>query len=447
MIAVGATLGAPSAPERAVAMPAGMGWAAPDPLIRAVGATYRAGRDPRSLVDPAIWTGPAIHVDGVSGDDSRSGLGAADGDFGDAVRTIHAAFSAGNLTGGAYRVIVRAGRFAESAFTRNGRVEPAFPVAILGWGGPVIYRTGPFAVDWTLSGGLAHAAVSGVKRVFRTDLCTDRGHFTELARVVDEAACRATPESWCETPGGVAVNRGDGAQPGPEDLALLRGFHGARFLSHAADLYLEDIHCEGGITGTLHCDAEGARNLVAVGCSFRYAAPSSPAAPADAVRVRRLAGLAAFFGCDASFGAKDGWSFHEDGTPGLHVLLSGCTGHDNGAPGAQSCNAVTTHDGVRAVIAGGRFGLSRNGTEMHFIQDTRTWIAGARAQARDVDGSSVAYKCSNAGRLWLEDAVADAAGGDAPLAVEANGGTVGLRRFRAISGGVAAYSGGSVGPF
>lgn len=62
------------------------------------------GLDPRSLVDPAIWSGPLFHVDSNKGDDGRTGLGGFDGDFSQAVRTIYRAFELGNATGAAYRV-------------------------------------------------------------------------------------------------------------------------------------------------------------------------------------------------------------------------------------------------------------------------------------------------------------------------------------------------------
>ena len=52
-------------------------------------------------------------------------------------RTIYSAFATGNATGGAYRVIVKAGQYEESAFTRNGKNELIQPVAIAGWGGAV----------------------------------------------------------------------------------------------------------------------------------------------------------------------------------------------------------------------------------------------------------------------------------------------------------------------
>ena len=182
-------------------------------------------------------------------------------------------------------------------------------------------------------------------------------------------------------------------------------------------------------------------------CSFRYSAPSNPSAPLDAVRVRRTDGLVAFFGCDASYGAKDGWSFHDDGTPGMHVLLQDCSGWYNGAFGASSVNALTIHDAVYAIDLNGSYGLSRKGAEVHSIQNAQWWLAGTSAKARDIDGSSIAYKCSNASQMWLQNATADAAGGAVNYALEANGGTVFTRSFSPGTGTYEVYSGGSVTPF
>lgn len=72
-----------------------------------------------------------------------------------------------------------------------------------------------------------------------------------------------------------------------------------------------------------------------------------------------------FFDSDASMGAKDGWSFHEDGNSGMHVVLQNCTGLCNGIDPARSFNGCTTHDAIHAVVLGGSHGLSTNDSEVH----------------------------------------------------------------------------------
>ena len=163
--------------------------------------------------------------------------------------------------------------------------------------------------------------------------------------------------------------------------------------------------------------------------------------------MRRTDGLVAFFACDASFGAKDGWSFHDDGTLGLHAFLQDCTSWRNGAGTATSVNGFTLHDRVYGVSLNGAYGLGRNGSEIHIIQDSQAWIAGGEVIARDIDGGSTAVKCSNASSMWLQDVTVDADGSAADYALEANGGTVFTRGFNVLSGAVEITSGGSVTPF
>ena len=207
------------------------------------GGRFETALNPRDLVNPAIWSGPALLVD-RAGDDSNDGFGAEDGDFSAAKRTIHAAFEAGNATGAPYRVLVNADTYEGSAFTRNGQTEPDQPVAVLGRGGRVRYRTGPFDVNWSDAGGTYSASVSSVRRAFRTDVLTPEGLYTELENVVDVATCASTQNSWVRDGSTVHVNIG--GAPGSEDIALMRSFHGARFLNHDQDIYIEGFDFEGG---------------------------------------------------------------------------------------------------------------------------------------------------------------------------------------------------------
>ncbi|MEL6885379.1 MAG: hypothetical protein AAFP87_12785 [Pseudomonadota bacterium] len=446
MLGIGVGVQAQYSTRRSVPFPAGFAW---DQArfgfdVAQVGGRFTADIDPRALVDPRVWSGPAYHVD-VAGNDNNTGLGSVDGDFSQAKRTIYGAFREGNASGAPYRVIVNAGQYEGSAFTRNGNDEPTQPVAVVAWGGRVSYRTGPFSVTWSDAGGTYSTSANSVRRAFRTDVLTPEGLYTELTAVADIATCASTPDSWVLD--GTTVHVNIGSAPGAGDVALIRSFHGARFMDHVDDFYIEGFDIEGGITGALHFDEIAARNIVGVDCTFRYSAPSNPSAPQDAVRVRRTDGLVAFFRCDASGGAKDGWSFHDDGTLGLHVLLQDCTGWRNGAGTATSVNGFTLHDRVYAVSLNGAYGRSRNGTEVHIIQDSQTWVAGGSVIARDIDGGSTAIKCSNASSMWLQDVVADAAGSVADYALEVNGGTVFTKGFVPVSGSIEITSGGSVTPF
>ena len=445
---LGLTLGVqPQYPvTRPVTFPIGFAWDRQrfNFDITEVAGQFTTTLSPRAIVDPAIWSGALFHV-APNGDDDNSGLGAITGDFGQAKRTIAAAFVAGNATNAPYRVLVKAGQYEGSAFTRNGNDEPTQPVAVLAHGGRVSYRTGPFAVSWRAAGAIYAAAVSSVRRVFRTDMLTPEGHYIELSKVADVTVCAATLSSWAWDGSDVHVNIG--AAPGPSDIALIRSFHGARFMQHDRDFYIEGFDIEGGITGALHFDKTATRTIVGVDCTFRYSAPSNVASPQDAVRIRRTDGLVAFFNCDASCGAKDGWSFHDDGVLGMHVLLQNCTSARNGAFDATSVNGFTLHDRVYAISLNGVYGFSQNGSEVHSIQNAQAWIAGGQITACDQDGSSTAIKCSNASQMWLQNVIADADGSVANYGIEANGGTVFTRNVVLKSGTVEVSSGGSVTPF
>ncbi len=231
---------------------------------------------PLDLVDPEIWTGAAIHIDNSAGDDNNSGFAAMDGDFTAAKRTIYRAFIARNATGSKHRVILKAGQYEESAFTRNSKDEPNQPFAILGWGGPIQYRTGSFSVNWLDAGGSYSSPVSAMKSVFRTDVLSPDGYFTEQVAVPDLISCQATLGTWFLDGGMVHVNIG--SQPTSGGIALIRSFHGAPLMTHAADIYLEDIHCEGGSTSALHLNRSSTRNIIGVNCSFQYWVPSNPSA-------------------------------------------------------------------------------------------------------------------------------------------------------------------------
>lgn len=435
-------------PPRQFKIPTGLGWNSTAwPLtVTRYDDGHDVGLNPRDLVDSGIWSGPAFHVDLTDGDDANTGAGANDGDFSDALRTIHAAFTEGNATGQAYRVLVNSGTCDESAFSKNGQVEPNQPVAIIGWGGPVTYRTGPWNIPWTLDQGTTYsAAITSRNRVFRSDVLTDEGHYTELTLAADLATCRSTVGTWFGDGTDVYVNVG--ASPSNEDIAVLRGFHGARFLTHADDLYLEDIHTQGGITGALHCNAAATRNIIGVDCSFRYSSPSNTAAPLDAVQIRDTEGLVAFWRSDASFGAKDCWNFHETNEGNLSVLLVDCSGHYAGAFDETSCNAFTTHDQIRAVVIGGDFGLSRDGADFHTIEDTKTWAFDVDVKARNPDGDSSAFKCSSGSKMWLESTVADAADSGNNYALEAQGGEIFVRGHVSRAGTQYAYSDGKISAF
>lgn len=436
------------------APPAGLNWDATltPLLVGKIGTQYRVIDNPRAKVNPAIWTGPVIYVDRVNGDNGNSGLGDYYGDFSSAKLQPHAAITAGNALGVPYRIVTKAGEFKESDFTNNGTVEPTQPVAFVSYGGRSKYRTGPWETTWTLDTGTTYTAtITAINRMFRTDVLTAEGLYTELDLAADLATCRATTGTWFKDGSTVYVNIG--AAPGVRDLAPIRNFNGAYFPNHTHDFYIEGFDIEGGITASLDLTAVADRNVIGVDCTFRYSSPSVVTAQLDAVRVWQTNGLVWFRDSDASAAAKDGWNFHENSNPGIHVLLEGCTGYENGWNGATSCNAFTTHDGVRAAAIGCDFGgnsADSTGTTVHCIEDTLTWALGTTASDANLDGddNATAFKCSNDSSMWLEETNASATDGLVNnYAIEANGGTVYKRDHTNTAGTEAVSAGGSIGSF
>lgn len=184
-------------------------------------------------------------------------------------------------------MIVKPGQFSNSALTSSGAVEPNQPCAIIGWNGRVDYRAGAWTQSWAfLSGTTYVATITSVTRVFRTDGLTPEGLYTELVLAPDLVTCSSAPSTWFKD-GADGIHVNIGKLPEPTDIAVIRGFHGARLLTHVHDLYLENIHCQGGISGALHCEAIATRKIVGVNCSFRYSSPSTSApVPLDAARCR-----------------------------------------------------------------------------------------------------------------------------------------------------------------
>lgn len=74
-------------------------------------------------------------------------------------------------------------------------------------------------------------------------------------------------------------------------------------------------------------------------------------------------------------------------------------------------------------------------------------MAGTVATARDIDGTSVAFKCSNQASMWSQNTRADAAGSVLNFAIEANAGTVYIRNHTDVSGSYETSVGGSISPF
>ncbi|SDE46742.1 hypothetical protein SAMN04488105_10417 [Salipiger thiooxidans] len=463
MIAEGETLGHFATPyalagRDAFEPPAGLGWTATDTVYAAlVGSTWLCSVNPRTLVAMAIWSGNVFYVDPEEGDDSNDGVGDYWGDYSSAKRNLHAAITAGNATGSAYIIKVKGGESpGETWATNNGAVEPTQHMAII-CDAPMYYRVGSWTNTWTLDSGTCYyTTATSIGRVLRTDKRDARGHYIDLEHQQDNgetdaealAAVRANPDNtfWRD----LANNRvyvNIGREPGNRHIALLRNVRGLEFDSSTpGDIYIEGMHTEGGIDGAFAVTGTGTRNIVAVNCSFLYQGHRTQIR--NAVSVTQTEGLVAMFGVDGSKGQKDGFGYHSDAGAGLSVLHVNCISADNGRLDETSINGFTTHDTVKSIDIGGRYGWGINGTEVHCIEQTLSWFLGTRATARDPDGTCGAFKCSEDAVMYLEETFADAAGGGTNnFAIEANGGTVLKRNHTNLAGTEEVSGAGSIGTF
>lgn len=428
-------------------VPEGLQWPARYNFtaIKSAGS-WDVGISPRSLVNPAIFEGKRYHVRPETGDDDSSGLGEFVGDFSSAMRTVRAAITAGNATGEPYAIYIDASEvMRESNLTQAALPGPTQPCALIGLGGQALYQAGPdpAGVSWTLVSGTTYSApVSASRRVLRTDVLDEFGLYQDLEEKGDVAAVNAQVNSWCIDGSTTYVNIGE-APTG--NILTLRNFRALDFSDSVEDLYLENLTIHGGGTGNMRLTATAERNVVGNSVNFQYVGSANKGSnPQDAVTIQNTTGLLAFFDSRADFGHKDGWNFHQDAASETNVLMVNCQGYRSGRDTDTSSNAFTTHDEVKAAVIGCSFGNSFYGTDVHCIQNSRTWCLDVDVTASDADGSSTAFKCSNSSFMWLEGTRADASGQAENYAIEANGGTVYKRGHVTSAGTETAYSGGSI---
>ena len=125
---------------------------------------------------------------------ANSRLSGQDDDVADAKRAFQAAFTAGNATGGACRVLVKPDTYVKAAFTHHGNDMPNRPGAVIGWAGPLRYR----AVLSIVTGCDARmkARWAGVsQRSSDTGVAVDR-----VKRTFGGASCAATENTYPRLP-------------------------------------------------------------------------------------------------------------------------------------------------------------------------------------------------------------------------------------------------------
>jgi len=442
-----------SIPAGSTTFPAGLLWNTTtiNGTFTISNGLYSANVTPQAIVDANIFTGASFFVKGETGSDSNSGA-----DFDNALRTIHAAITAGNATAAPYQIFLDTDElYNESSLSQNGNVQPSQNMAIRGVGSNprAVYMSGPHEsnVSWALQSGTTYqSSISAVKRVLDMSRTFDYGLPIDLEEVASIAECNETNDSFYFDNAGDIVYVNIGRDP-TNRLRVLRNFNTMTNWSNAVDIFLENFEIWGGGSGCVNLNTtDTSRNVVGVNC--RFMAPASAnkgSSPQDTLTIQGTGGILAFFECEASLGHKDGWNFHRNAaTNPTQVLLANCQGYWNGSDADSSSNCFTTHDDVTSICIGCDFAKGEIGNTVHCIQDTLSWFFDCNVVAEDVDDGSTAFKSSNASSMWIERSTADASNGSVDnFAVEANGGQVFLRDLKIIKGTTTAYSGGSIANF
>ncbi|WP_324807207.1 hypothetical protein SH584_11455 [Sphingomonas sp. LY29] len=440
-------LGIRLGPIGGFAMPSGLSWDSSYPVtVQRSGTGYTVVEQPRSYIPPEVFSGTTFYVDIATGSDADSGLTEAL-----AKKCIYLAIAAGNATGAPFQVMVKGGSYNRD-FNFNasgGGTVPTQHCAVIGYGGRVITgsysETHTWAADATFTNTYS-ATRSACTRLFDRLNLDAFGNYAELTQVADAATCNTTPGSWAQVGSIVYARRLDGAPVTHANTRTL--LTGEACLLGTKTIYLEGIDFEGGnIVGCMNATQTATRNIVAVGCTFKYAG-SATTPSNDGVAVNNMTGLAAFFNCEADANSKDGFNSHAN--TGTHNFLTvNCRGEDNGRYASTSCNGFTVHEATSAIDVGGYYGGNRNGSDFHNINTSKCWAIGTEVvQSAAGYASNLANACFTVGDtaiIWAENTRATAQSG--ARALQAVNGTIRKRNHTTVAGAEVATGTGAIDSF
>lgn len=404
---------------------------------------YSVDIDPRSLVNPKIWASTTfIHVDPVSGNDGTATVVSSPSDRTHPAKSIGVAVNLGNIAATPFRVLLKAGTYNRTVSGPAVGGHPiSQPCSFEAWGGRAIVALYDVLV-WSLDGVVTNcytASRTNVARVFDISVLDAYGHYTELANVADAATCNTTPNSWAQVGALVYVNRGGGLVVTDANVRCLLGasLTNMQLAAGAWDVYLNNIDFEGGAGGgVMFSTGACTRNIVAEDCTFRYGGGAAVAS--CGVSITQMAGLTAFFRCDASANSQDGFNVHYPTVTGPdrgYLLTVDCTAKNNGRGTSTSNNGWTLHEDCLGIDVNGLYDGSYGG-QVHIIDTSQGWCVGTKAMRSrgDIpDGGtyqSTGYRTDTSAILWLADTLAS---GNI-LAINCVGGAIYKRGHRSAGG-------------
>ncbi len=337
-----------------------------------------------------------------TGSDANTGLSS-----GQALRSIHAAITKGNLTAAPFFVLVAAGSYPrENGFTSTGTLVPATqPCAIIGsglvecWTGSNL--TWPGAVDPSFDATYL-VARSNVAKVLDLAVTNANGDYAELTRVTSDALCQSTPSSWYQSGANLRVNR-TGAPTNANTRVLLLSTPNLQLGATSKNMYVSGIHFQGGSGGAVAVTGLATLDAMFSNCTMKYAGALS--VNVNGLAVDNITGLVAARNCVFACNQADGANGHKNAGAPL-LLTIDCIGRDNGRDTALSANGWSIHESMPGVDVGGEY-HGNYGTNFIPIGTTHAFALGtiARDSLGDIvhGGTSppIDFQTQNSARLWL----------------------------------------------
>ncbi|MBS0354028.1 MAG: hypothetical protein JSR83_09030 [Proteobacteria bacterium] len=366
-----------------ITFPAGFAW----PHDKFPIQLFRTGRNvssslvPQLQVNPACYTGPCYHVDGLYGLDTNTGLGSYVGDYSQAFKTIKKAQDTLNAGGvpGRIKVKIRKGVVFNRVAGAAPWPIPTVPTLAEGDGpGRAKVRMSD-SLAWTLQSGTMYWATrANVSRVFDTLNEDDEfGNYVELKKVADETVVATTPGSWAQGAGAnsgkVYVNRLDGAAVTDSNTAVMLVTNVLKLDDTTpSGCGFFNFEFEGGypvdVVGTSAAAAD--KRFVFKNCGARYSHLAF-----NNWRLRDCPGLISLIECDGFYGGADSFNVHWSlgGQSKLYVYYYKCRSRYNGLLGNLSNNSETGHETCVVLSVMPDLGSSFGG-EVAYINDSQLFI-------------------------------------------------------------------------
>jgi len=362
------------------------------------------------------------YVSNSTGSDTNDGLTS-----GTAFGSIQKATNVANAGGVPTKIFVASstGYVRAQTFSASGG-RPAVDIAYIATGGNRVVA-GVFdafsapSLDGTYTRTYA-LSLTGIQSVWDIRKLDRNGLYTPLQLVETAAICNETPGSYAIESSTLHIRRADGDAVTNSNTRIFRTSAQNLTLDKNVSIFLggeteaDGFDLQGGnssgCVSVYPTDSPTARRaFVAKNCTFRYCG-GLDAASGNGIAVDNYHGIAAFFNCDASANATDGFNRHNAlkavGTDPF-ILTVNCTATANGSnSNAASCNNLTLHENVVGIDIASNYGES-NGGSVRNIGASRALLAGTvsgpdRGDLHHSTSGAVrptAFRVDSTAKMWV----------------------------------------------